>query len=50
MQGPRSGSVLPEGFDVVAWTRAACEASGVSFAVTDPVALRIPDRLMKHPA
>lgn len=29
-------------FDVREWTRQACEASGVSFAVTDPVAL---DRL-----
>ncbi len=30
---------LPQGFDVEAFTREACERSGVSFAVTDPVAL-----------
>ncbi|MGO1920130.1 MAG: hypothetical protein ACTH07_02060 [Microbacterium sp.] len=30
---------LPPGFDVEAFTREACERSGVSFAVTDPVAL-----------
>ncbi|SJN15690.1 hypothetical protein FM104_00485 [Microbacterium esteraromaticum] len=30
---------LPPDFDVEAFTREACERSGVSFAVTDPVAL-----------
>ncbi|MGO2931177.1 hypothetical protein [Microbacterium sp.] len=30
---------LPPGFDVEAFTREACVRSGVSFAVTDPVAL-----------
>lgn len=30
---------LPPGFDPEAFTREACERSGVSFAVTDPVAL-----------
>jgi hypothetical protein len=30
---------LPPGFDPVAWTRQACERSGVTVAVTDPVAL-----------
>lgn len=46
---PRS-SVLPEGFDVQEWTRQACEASGVSFAVTDPVALDRLRTLVSHPA
>lgn len=30
---------LPPGFDPDAFTREACERSGVTFAVTDPVAL-----------
>lgn len=30
---------LPPGFDAEAFTRQACERSGVTFAVTDPVAL-----------
>lgn len=30
---------LPPGFDPEAFVREACERSGVSFAVTDPVAL-----------
>lgn len=30
---------LPPGFDPVAWTREACERSGVTVGVTDPVAL-----------
>lgn len=30
---------LPPGFDPEAFTREACERSGVTFAVTDPVAL-----------
>ncbi|ECH9476806.1 hypothetical protein AAN09_24450 [Salmonella enterica subsp. enterica] len=30
---------LPPGFDPVAWTRQACERSGVTVGVTDPVAL-----------
>jgi hypothetical protein len=32
-------SWLPEGFDVESWTRAACDASRVPFAVEDPVVL-----------
>ena len=35
----RTPSGLPPGFDPVAWTRQACERSGVSVGVTDPVAL-----------
>lgn len=31
---------LPPGFDPVAWTRQACERSGVTVGVTDPVVLR----------
>lgn len=30
---------LPPGFDAEAFTREACERSGVTFAITDPVAL-----------
>lgn len=30
---------LPPAFDAEAFTREACERSGVTFAVTDPVAL-----------
>lgn len=30
---------LPPGFDPEGFTREACERSGVTFAVTDPVAL-----------
>lgn len=33
----RSG--LPPGFNVVAWTRQACERSGVPVGVSDPVTL-----------
>ncbi len=33
----RSG--LPPGFDVVVWTREACERSGVTVGVSDPVTL-----------
>lgn len=33
----RSG--LPPGFDVVVWTREACERSGVPVGVSDPVTL-----------
>lgn len=33
----RSG--LPPGYDVGAWTREACERSGVPVEVSDPVAL-----------
>lgn len=43
-------SVLPDDFDVLAWTRAACEASGVPFAVEDPVALAKLRDLVEHPA
>ncbi len=46
---PRS-SALPGGFDVQEWTRQACEASGVPFAVTDPVALERLRTLVAHPA
>jgi hypothetical protein len=41
---------LPPGFDVVAWTEAACEASGVPFEVIDPVVLARLRTLMEHPA
>lgn len=36
-------------FDIREWTRQACEASGVSFAVTDPVALDRLRALVAHP-
>lgn len=46
MQTPRTAKrraqapgQLPPGFDPDAFTREACERSGVTFAVTDPVAL-----------
>lgn len=42
-------SHLPAEFDVTEWTRQACEASGVSFAVTDPVALDRLRALVAHP-
>ena len=35
----RHQSALPQGFDVRAWAQESCAQSGVSFAVTDPVAL-----------
>lgn len=35
----RARSGLPAGFDLVAWTRQACERSGVPFGVSDPVTL-----------
>lgn len=41
---------LPAGFDVQAWTQAACEASGVPFGVEDPVVLGRLRTLMEHPA
>ena len=41
---------FPEGFDVVAWTREACERSGVSFAVTDPLVLDRLGTLARFPA
>ena len=47
---PRRLSALPDGFDVEAWTRAACDASGVPFAVEDPLALLKLRDLAKHPA
>ena len=46
----RRPSALPDGFDVEAWTRAACDASGVPFAVEDPLALLKLRDLAKHPA
>ncbi len=42
-------SLLPDGFDVTEWTRAACENSGVPFAVADPVTLRKLTKLIRHP-
>ena len=35
----RTPSGLPPGFDPVAWTREACERSGVPVGVSDPVTL-----------
>lgn len=35
----RAPGAFPPDFDVEAFTREACARSGVSFAVTDPVAL-----------
>lgn len=35
----REPNGLPPGFDPVAWTREACERSGVPVGVSDPVAL-----------
>lgn len=35
----QSRSGLPPGFNVAAWTRQACERSGVSVGVSDPVTL-----------
>ena len=46
----RKVSGLPPGFDVVAWTEAACEASGVPFVVADPVVLGRLRTLITHPA
>jgi hypothetical protein len=43
-------SWLPEDFDVETWTRAACDASRVPFAVEDPVVLAKLRDLAKHPA
>lgn len=37
--GTQAPGGLPPGFDAEAFTRQACERSGVTFAVTDPVAL-----------
>jgi hypothetical protein len=49
--GAASGaSALPADFDVTSWTRAACEASGVPFAVEDPVTLAKLRDLAEHPA
>lgn len=49
-EGEKPQSALPGGFDVREWTRQACEASGVTFAVTDPVALERLRTLVAHPA
>ena len=49
-RGDLAKHALPPNFDVVAWTREACEASGVPFAVEDPVALGRLRALMEHPA
>lgn len=43
-------SALPKGFDVESWTRAACDASRVPFAVEDPVVLAKLRNLAMHPA
>lgn len=43
-------SALPDDFDVLVWTQAACEASDVPFAVEDPVALAKLRDLVEHPA
>jgi hypothetical protein len=48
--GGLANDPLPPTFDVVAWTRQACEASGVPFAVEDPVVLGRLCALMEHPA
>lgn len=48
--GDPAKDALPPNFDVVAWTREACEASGVPFAVEDPVVLGRLRALMEHPA
>jgi len=48
--GEFANDPLPPNFDVVAWTREACEASGVPFAVEDPVVLGRLRALMEHPA
>lgn len=45
---PRTPALAGD-FDVQEWTRQACEASGVSFAVTDPVALNRLRALVAHP-
>lgn len=42
-------SALPAGFDMTAWVLRACEASGVPFALEDPVALAKLRNLVKHP-
>lgn len=49
-RGKPQAPALPGGFDVQEWTRQACEASGVTFAVTDPVALERLRTLVAHPA
>ena len=46
----RASSALPDDFEVLDWTRAACEASGVPFAVEDPVTLAKLRDLVEHPA
>lgn len=38
-EGHHARSGLPPGFNVVAWTRQACERSGVPVGVSDPVVL-----------
>jgi hypothetical protein len=43
-------TTLPTDFDTVAWTRAVCEASGVPFAIEDPVVLAKLRDLVEHPA
>ncbi|MBM7828008.1 hypothetical protein JOD60_002066 [Microbacterium aurum] len=45
---PRTPALAGD-FDIREWTRQACEASGVSFAVTDPVALDRLRALVAHP-
>ncbi len=43
-------AAIPEGFDIAAWAREACEATGVPFAVEDPVTLAKLRDLAEHPA
>lgn len=45
----RERSTLPPGFDVAGWARQACEASGVPFAVADPVVLGRLRTLVTYP-
>jgi len=46
----QEATAIPEGFDVASWAREACEASGVPFAVEDPVTLAKLRDLAEHPA
>jgi hypothetical protein len=45
----RDDSVLPPGFDVAGWVWQACQASGVPFAVADPIVLGRLRTLVAHP-
>lgn len=50
VEAEREASALPADFDMTAWTRAACEASGVPFAVEDPLTLAKLRDLAEDPA